>query len=168
MDSWQTSLVSLRTLHIVAGIVWIGALYFLNFSRDPKAAPIAGAPALSGRVLGLFRWSAMTTFVAGIAWMVVYDSRSSSFLPYVSLSNERFKAILIGGGLGTVMVLNTWAIIWPTQKRILASMSDASPDSDLTARARRIRRINLTSRVNIVLSFPMLTFMVLAGHVGGV
>jgi uncharacterized membrane protein len=64
--------VVLRWAHVVAGIVWIGHLYFFNFVNGHVAKALDGptkklvVPELMPRALFWFRWGAAWTWVTGI------------------------------------------------------------------------------------------------------
>lgn len=80
--------------------------------------------------------------------------------------SNRLLAIGIGGGLGWLMLLNVWGIIWRIQKKLIrwiqANTDDGAP---VPAEAVQLSRLALlTSRINFVLSFPMLLFMAIASH----
>jgi len=73
-----------RWIHVVAGIAWIGHLYFFNFvnsqvvktyDADSKKKVV---PELMPRALYWFRWGAAYTWVSGLllAGMVYYDSEN--------------------------------------------------------------------------------------------
>ena len=143
-----------RWLHILAGITWIGLLYYFNFVQAPamKAAAEDGTAAgiskhVVPRALLWFRWSALVTWLAGAALL------SSGFKDAFMLQNGH-EAIGIGAWLGTIMLFNVWVLIWPNQKKILGIVQ-ASDDEK--GKARRIAF--LTSRTNVMLSIPMLFFM---------
>ena len=61
-----------RWLHVIAGITWVGLLYFFNFINGPLQASLDDAgkkavnPQLMPRTLWWFRWAAMLTFAAGL------------------------------------------------------------------------------------------------------
>ena len=158
----------LRYTHILAGITWIGILYYFNFVQVPsfaKMEPSARANAimiLVPRALLFFRYSALLTFLAGLAYVVTLISDIGD----AYTSSGRYKSILIGGTLGTIMFLNVWGIIWPNQKKIIAATTatfnnktPAPPEQPKWA-----RRAFLASRFNTMLSIPMLFFMVAAIH----
>lgn len=163
-------LALLRYIHIGAGIVWIGILYYFNFVQVPSFAQME-APARSNAVMVLvprallwFRWAALVTFLAGLVMILSYGG----YIPGYYASNQ-FYSILVGGILGTIMFLNVWLIIWPNQRRIIAATTEtvrngtpAPPDQPKWA-----RRAFLASRTNTMLSIPMLFFMVGARHLGG-
>lgn len=160
-----------RWLHIVAGIVWIGLLYYFNLVQIPAlaaAAGDAGGPGGAGiskyvapRALVWFRWSAVATWFTG-AW---YLGRSGNFAGAFTLglgsdpTNGYQLLIGIGAWLGTVMLFNVWAFIWPNQRRILGLVPASDEEK---ARSRRVAL--LASRTNFVLSIPMLLCMAAATH----
>jgi len=72
----QTAMIVLRWIHLVAGITWVGLLYFFNlvnvpFQRELDAqTKLAVVPNLMPKALWWFRWSSVVTVLAGIAyWM---------------------------------------------------------------------------------------------------
>jgi uncharacterized membrane protein len=160
-----------RWLHIVAGIVWIGLLYYFNLVQIPAlavAATDAGGPGGAGitkyvapRALAWFRWSAVATWFTG-AW---YLGRSGNFAGAFTLglgsdpTNGYQFLIGIGAWLGTIMLFNVWVLIWPNQRRILGLVPASDEEK---ARARRVAL--LASRTNFVLSIPMLLCMAAATH----
>jgi uncharacterized membrane protein len=75
-------------------------------------------------------------------------------------------AISVGGGLGLILLLNTWGVVWRAQKRLIAwSRASADQGTPLPAEAERLMRWNyLTARTSFWLSFPMLFFMAAASH----
>jgi uncharacterized membrane protein len=164
---WDLYKELIRMFHIFAAIVWIGLLYYFNFVQG-FAFPKMEAPARSNAVMNLvplalhvFRYAALATILLGIAliaglWVDVAGYGGS----------DRFKSILIGGSFGTVMMLNVWFIIWPNQKKIIAATTatvregtPAPPEQPGWARTA-----TLASRANVMLSIPMLFFMVAAPH----
>lgn len=151
-----------RWLHIVAGIFWVGLLYYFNVAQIPALAAAMADPQGPGgaailkyvapRALPWFRWAAVVTWVSG-AWLL--DARFVDAF----LLREGSLVIGIGAWLGTVMLLNVWLVIWPCQKRVLGLV----PATDAQrARARRIATV--TSRINFLLSFPMLLCMGGSAH----
>ena len=146
-----------RWLHIVAGVFWIGLLYYFNVAQIPAlgaAAADKGGPGSAGivkyvapRALFWFRWAALVTWLTG-AWVL-----GNRFMPAFTLA-EGSVVIGIGVWLGTIMLLNVWGIIWPNQKRVIGVV----PATDAEKAVAR-RRATLASRVNFLLSFPMLLCM---------
>lgn len=143
-----------RWVHFMAGVMWIGLLYYFNFvqvaalknaAADGTAAGISKH--VAPRALLFFRWAAVVTWLAGAALL------GPRFVPAFTLQPEA-AFIGIGAWLGTIMLFNVWALIWPNQKKILG-MTPASDDEK--NRARRVAF--LASRTNAMLSIPMLFFM---------
>lgn len=143
-----------RWLHIMAGITWVGLLYYFNLVQVPalKDATADGTAIgitkhIAPRALLWFRWAAVATWVAG-AWLL-----GKGFVDAFTLRNG-YEAIGVGAWLGTIMLFNVWHLIWPNQKKILG-IKPASDEEKVKAR----RIAFLASRTNVVLSIPMLFFM---------
>jgi uncharacterized membrane protein len=152
----------LRWLHFLAGVTWIGLLYYFNFVQGPffaetDAATKSGATQkLVPRALWWFRWGAMLTFLSGLA---ILGMRRASW-------NDAWgMTILTGAAFGTLMFLNVWLVIWPNQKIVIASAVAAASGGQANPKAGAAgRRAFLASRTNVVMSFPMLFFMGAASH----
>lgn len=221
--------VLLRWIHFLAGITWIGLLYFFNLVNVPVMkqleAPVRGkvVPVLMPKALWYFRWGAVVTVLAGViywililqtepqaspgsmlgktlgvwfvlvvvAWAILYallrvpaltkDGRVFAvpavivagaffhavvrFLEYPDMSN-RSMSIAAGGGLGVIMLLNVWGVIWPNQKRIIGwTKENVEKGTAVPAESATLaRRAFLASRANAWLSVPMLFFMAAASH----
>jgi uncharacterized membrane protein len=143
-----------RWLHFLAGVMWIGLLYYFNFVQVPalKAAAADGTAAgitkhVAPRALLYFRWSAVVTWLAGAALL------GSNFVSAFTLQ-KGFAGIGIGAWLGTIMLINVWALIWPNQQKILGMTPATDEEKN---KARRVAL--LASRTNMALSIPMLFFM---------
>jgi len=148
-----------RWVHIMAGVMWVGLLYYFNFvqaaaMKDAQADGTAAGISkhVAPRALLFFRWAAVVTWLAG-AWLLG-DRIDDAFL----FSERAYIPIGVGAWLGTIMLFNVWAIIWPNQKKILG-LAPATDDDK--ARARRVAF--LASRFNVMLSMPMLFFMSASG-----
>jgi uncharacterized membrane protein len=159
-----------RWLHIVAGVMWIGLLYYFNFVQvpsfaaygndgdGPKARNIA-INILARKALWWFRWAAVATFLTGII--------------IVGLTKEYFSAsaqghdvsILTGMLLGTIMLLNVWGVIWRNQKVVLANAANvlAGNAADPGAAAAG-RKAFMASRQNTIFSVSMIWFMTFTSH----
>jgi len=143
-----------RWIHFLAGVTWIGLLYYFNLVQVPamKDATADGTAAgiskhVAPRALLWFRWSAVVTWLAGAALL-------GPNLPAAFSLQPAYAGIGIGAWLGTIMLFNVWVLIWPNQKKILGIV----PASDeVKAKARRVAF--LASRTNTMLSIPMLFFM---------
>ena len=223
-QDWQTNvLFLLRWGHLLAGITWIGLLYFfnlvnVNFMKELDAASKGKVvPNLMPKALWWFRWGAVFTVLFGflyymmllgtekisekivgfliawtVAWLVVAallrmsvaggplkDGRVLAVViaalvlvvawgavVYMREGSNRTIAIAIGGGMGFVMFMNVWMIIWPLQQKIIAA-TKATAETGAPAPAdmpKWARRAFLASRTNAWLSVPMLFFMGAASH----
>jgi uncharacterized membrane protein len=169
-DGW---LFLLRWFHFLAGITWIGLLYYFNFVQTPFFAS-AEPPVRSGMIAGglveralwWFRWAAMITFITG--WLYVLHMM---FARYGGLREFFATAygwkIFFGGMLGSLMWFNVWFVIWPAQQVVMASARQASRGgSAIPEAAARGQRGGFASRTNTMLSIPMLFFMGAAMHLG--
>jgi uncharacterized membrane protein len=218
-----------RWIHFLAGITWIGLLYFFNLVNVPFQKELDAAtkgkviPALMPRALWWFRMSAILTVLAGLAyfgnvvgadasnagaspgpvfgtffavWTVVWGILYAVLIPgkgaldkgpviaviyavvvvaaawlFLSINDHgwesnRLLSIGIGGGIGWVMMLNVWGVIWRIQKRLIAWTKDnAENGTPIPEQAKRMARmVFLTSRANAYLSIPLLFFMGAASH----
>lgn len=146
--------------HFLAGITWIGILYYFNFIQVPflkVVTPETKAEAFKHLVpnaLWWFRWSALATWVFGAALLMNQHRMGSAFM-----LQGQDAVIGMGAWLGTIMLLNVWGIIWPNQKKVLG-MKEATPEE----KAKAARTALLASRTNTLLSIPMLFFMATSGH----
>ena len=160
-------------IHVLAGITWIGLLYYFNFVQVPALADAAsdeGGPGGAGitkyvapRALWWFRWGAVLTWLSGAAYLGHLGIFVDAFTLGMMGETTNTAAMLIGVGawLGTIMLFNVWVLIWPNQKKVLG-LVEAS--SDEIAKAKRTAF--LASRTNTLLSIPMLMSMVGYGHGG--
>ena len=228
-DSTATVQIALRWIHFLAGITWIGLLYFFNLVSNPAmkqmdaATRARVAPPLMSRAMWWFRWSALVTVLAGIAyWMMIVtaDARNAQASPgvaiwsffliwtvafaienalvmplkgplnkglflgilvaidvaaasylYVHFNNHgwesnRLLAIGIGGGIGWMLLLNVWGIVWRIQKRIILwTRALAEQGTPLPEKAQRMsRQAFLVSQISAWLTLPLLFFMGAASH----
>jgi uncharacterized membrane protein len=170
VDGW---LFLLRWFHFLAGITWIGMLYYLNFAQVPFFAG-AEAPVRTGmiagglvaRVLWWFRWGAMFTFLTG--WLYLLHVMFAKYGGVGSFMAQPYGwSIIIGGLIGTLMWFNVWFIIWPAQQIVMASATQVSKGGQaIPEAAARGQRAGFVSRTNTLLSIPMLFFMGAASHYG--
>lgn len=81
-------------------------------------------------------------------------------------SSNSHLSISVGGGIGLLMLLNAWGIVWRAQKRLIAwTRASVEQGTPMPAEAERLARwAFLASRVGFWLSFPMLFFMGAADH----
>jgi uncharacterized membrane protein len=164
----EVYLFFLRWVHFLAGITWIGILYYFNFVQTPFFAETE-APVRSGavqklvpRALWWFRWGAMFTFLAGI---LIYMHRLGELSGSVFFTSSYGLAITVGGLMGTLMFLNVWLVIWPKQQVVIASATQVAQGGQAIPEAAGCaRRAALASRTNTLFSIPMLFFMGAASH----
>ena len=227
-------LMLVRWIHFLAGITWIGLLYFFNLVNVPFMKELDPQtrgkvmPALMSRALLWFRMSAALTVLAGLTywgsvigtdarngeaqglhpshglvfgsffliWTVVWGLHYACTIPgkgifdkgpflgvlyavvviaaawlFLSLNahgweSNRLLSIGIGGGIGWVMLLNVWGVIWRIQKRlILWTRDNAANGTPMPEKAKAMaRQAFLVSRANAYLSIVMLFFMGAASH----
>ena len=145
----------LRLLHVIAGIIWVGLLFYFNFIQIPNMLKIpdnqksAISNIIAPSALFWFRWSAMATIIFGI--MLAYFQ---GYIVEAFTLSETHWVIGIGMYLGIIMFLNVWLIIWPNQKKVLGIIKVEDNEKKLSSK----RAFNF-SRLNLVLSIPMLISM---------
>jgi uncharacterized membrane protein len=154
----------LRWVHLLAGVAWIGLLYYFNFVQGEYFKEADGGAKsdaiqkLVPRALWWFRWGAMFTFLSGILLLYI--------LP--NLGHFSGTGIMVGATLGTIMFLNVWLVIWPNQKIVIASAQQVASGGDaLPNAAAALGKAGLASRTNTLFSIPMLFFMASSNHLGG-
>ena len=156
----------MRYLHIFAGILWIGLLYYFNFVQIPTmpSVPAELKPAVSKYIapeaLFWFRWAALFTVLMGL--IVAYtrgvdyahEALTLGLYNGYAVSDQGFTLLGLGMWLAIIMFINVWVFIWPNQKIALGIV-----DADADAKAKAGRTAMLFSRTNLLLSIPMLTTM---------
>lgn len=153
--------IIMRWIHFLAGITWIGLLYFFNLINAAFLKSLDGPtkniviPKLMPLALNWFRHGATVTVLAGIGlYFYLYSKGGTGAM-----------ALGIGGLLGIIMMANVHAIIWPNQKKIIAAVTAAAQGTPAPAEmAQWGRTALLASRVNVLLSIPMLFFMGAGSH----
>jgi uncharacterized membrane protein len=156
------SLFFMRWLHIGSGVMWIGLLWYFNFVQTPSMPQIpdeqkpAVSKVIAPRALFWFRWAALATVVTGalLAWMNGYIVQALTLTPGA-------RAIGIGMWLALVMAFNVWFIIWPNQKKALGIVTVEAAE-----KAAAAKMAGMTSRINTMLSIPMLYCMAAQSHGG--
>jgi uncharacterized membrane protein len=142
--------------HFLAGITWVGLLYFFNFVQAPAMASFSAETkaelfkegGFAFRALWWFRWAAMFTLLfGGILYM------------HLAATHAEGWDIRIGATFAIIMWFNVWFIIWPAQKRVLGIVAAGAE-----AKAAAGRRALIASRSNVLLSIPMLFFMASSAH----
>ena len=144
--------------HFLAGITWIGLLYYFNFVQTEYFkeadgdARVDAFSKLVPRALWWFRWGAMFTFLSGLILLGYRGAASTA-------------DITVGAVLGTLMFLNVWLVIWPNQKIVIASAEAAASGGEANpAAAGALAKAGLASRTNTLFSIPMLFFMASSVH----
>tara|TARA_B100001741_G_C16268033_1_gene466303 strand:+ start:46 stop:642 length:597 start_codon:yes stop_codon:yes gene_type:complete len=155
-----------RYIHVLAGIMWIGLLYYFNFVQIPNMPKIpdeqkpAIGKVIAPAALWYFRWAAMVTLISGL----ILGHLNGYLLPALQLgiadSNSSNTAIGIGMWLAIIMWFNVWFVIWPNQKKALGIVEATAEEKAASA-----KRAMLFSRTNTLLSIPMLFAMVSAQNI---
>ncbi len=163
-----------RWLHILAGITWIGLLYYFNFVQVPafaafgdegKARNIA-IDKVARRALWWFRWSSVATLVTGLMIVGITENYMKNFMAKGSASGLGPNAsIFVGMVLGILMAANVWMVIWKNQKVVLANAVNVLAGGEANPAAPGAGRAALlASRQNMIFSVSMLFFMVGTSH----
>ncbi|EKO17391.1 urate hydroxylase PuuD [Leptospira kirschneri] len=145
-----------KWIHFLAGVAWIGLLWYINFVQGSFFAETdadtkkKATQQLVPRVLWWFRWGAMFTFLSG--WCMIIHQ----IINGATLSSGQWLVVILGGGLlGSLMWFNVWFVIWPAQKVVIASAKGETTENPAPRAARGL----LASRTNTLLSIPMLFLM---------
>src|SRR4029453_10310821 len=104
-----------RWIHVFAGVLWIGLLFYFNFGQIPAmpSIPDEQKPAISKviapKALFFFRWAAAATVLFGLL-----TGLTNSYRLFGGLFFTDAGAITIGIGmwLALIMAFNVWFIIW--------------------------------------------------------
>jgi uncharacterized membrane protein len=154
----------LRWLHVLAGVMWIGLLWYFNFVQIPSMPKIpdeqkpAVSKVIAPTALFWFRWAALATVVTGLLLALA----NGYLVDALMLKAGATRLIGIGMWLGLIMAFNVWFIIWPNQQKALGLVEASADEKKAAARIAM-----LTSRFNTMFSIPMLYFMVGAQNLGG-
>ena len=150
-----TTVALITWLHVFFGILWIGLLYYFNFVQIPTMPTIPAelkpgvGKYIAPKALFYFRWAALLTVITGltVAYLYGYERDALSLAP-------SHRLIGIGMWLALIMAANVWFVIWPNQKRALGIV-----EADDASKAKSARTAMLASRINTLLSIPMLYAM---------
>ena len=151
-----------RWLHVMSGVMWIGLLWYFNFVQTPSMPKIpddqkpAVSKVIAPEALFWFRWSALATVVTGL--LLAYLNH---YIVQALMLTKGVHAIGIGMWLALIMAINVWFIIWPNQKKALGIVT-VSPEE----KAAAAKLAGMTSRINTMLSIPMLFCMVAQQNAG--
>ena len=152
-----------RYFHVLAGVMWIGLLWYLNFVQIPSMSKIpddqkpAIGKVIAPAVLFWFRWAAFATIVTGLIVATLNGYVHQALALGIGSGGGKNTAIGIGMWLGLIMAYNVWFIIWPNQKKALGIV-EVTPEE----KTKSAKTAMLTSRINTLLSLPMLLSMVMA------
>ena len=152
----------MRWLHVVSGVMWVGLLWYFNFVQTPSMPKIpdeqkpAVSKVIAPTALFWFRWAALATVVTGL--MV---AGMNGYLVNALTLTKGHHAIGIGMWIALVMAYNVWFIIWPNQKKALGIVTVSAEE-----KAAAAKLAGMTSRINTMLSIPMLFCMVAQQNAG--
>ena len=152
-----------RYFHVVAGIMWIGLLWYFNFVQVPNMSKITDEqkPAITKVIapaaLFWFRWAAFATIVTGLIVAYLNGYIHEAMTLGIGSGGGKYTAIGIGMWLGLLMAFNVWFIIWPNQKKVLGIVDATAEEKPIAA-----KKALIASRTNTLLSLPMLLTMVVA------
>ena len=155
-----------RWVHLLAGITWIGLLYYFNFIQTPSFATFEAGPRteavrkLVPRALWWFRMAAALTFITGLLILGFQDQIDGDYFKTFS-----GMSIFAGALIATVMFLNVWLVIWPNQRIVIgnAERTAAGQEADPAA-APAARKAALASRTNTLFSISVMWFMIGTSH----
>jgi len=157
-------------LHVMAGVVWIGLLYYFNFVQVPGVGaaladtdgpgPAAINKYVAPTALLWFRMAAAVTWLTGLSALATLGGGMQGVTDAFTLA-PGMTIIGIGAWLGTIMLFNVWVLIWPNQKKILG-LDGKQHDAETIASAKKVAL--MASRTNTALSIPMLLCMVGYAH----
>ena len=150
--------------------MWIGLLWYFNVVQTPGLAAAAADKGGPGRRrhLEVHRAARAVVVPLGSGRDLAHAARTTSCSASgrwtrstrPSCWRRALRTIGVGAWLGTIMLFNVWVLIWPNQKKILG----IKPATDEEKAAAR-KTAGMASRVNFVLSIPML--MCMGAHTHG-
>ena len=152
-----------RYFHVLSGVMWIGLLWYLNFIQIPSMPKIpdeqkpAIGKVIAPAVLFWFRWAALSTIITGLIVAYLNGYIHEALILGIGSGGGKSTAIGIGMWLGLIMAYNVWFIIWPNQKKVLG-ITECPPEE----KPKYLKKAVITSRINTLLSLPMLLSMVMA------
>tara|TARA_Y100000591_G_scaffold169605_1_gene146270 strand:+ start:9 stop:611 length:603 start_codon:yes stop_codon:yes gene_type:complete len=152
-----------RFIHVTVAIMWIGLLWYFNFIQIPNMSKIPDElkPAI-GKVIApaalfYFRWAALFTILSGLFLALLNGYLYDAITLSIGSGIPKHTAIGIGMWLGIIMAFNVWFIIWPNQKKALGIV-----ECDTEIKVKSARTAMLVSRINTILSLPMIFTMIAA------
>ncbi len=158
-------------LHVMAGVTWIGLLYYFNFVQVPGVGaalankdgptPAAINKYIAPTALLWFRMAAAVTWLTGLSALASLGGGGMQNIIDAFTFSNGMAIIGLGAWLGTIMLFNVWVLIWPNQKKILG-LDGQEHSAETIAGAKKVAL--LASRTNTALSIPMLLCMVGYAH----
>jgi uncharacterized membrane protein len=165
--SQEGGVILSRWGHYLAGVTWIGLLYYFNFVQTPSFAGFEAGPRteavrkLVPRALWWFRYGALLTLLTGLSILAFQEQLTD--MDY--FKSPQGVSIAVGILLAVIMFLNVWVIIWPNQKIFIANAErTAAGEEALPNAASAARKAACASRTNTFFSIPMLFFMGATSH----
>jgi len=152
-----------RYFHVLSGVMWIGLLWYLNFVQIPSMPKFtdeqkpAITKVIAPAVLFWFRWAALSTIITGLIVAYLNGYAHEALALGIGSGGGKSTAIGIGMWLGLIMAFNVWFIIWPNQKKALGIV-ECTPEE----KPKCLKKAVMASRINTLLSLPMLLSMVMA------
>ena len=152
-----------RYFHVLSGVMWIGLLWYLNFVQIPSMPKFtdeqkpAITKVIAPAVLFWFRWAALSTIITGLIVAYLNGYIHQALALGIGSGGGKSTAIGIGMWLGLIMAFNVWFIIWPNQKKALGIV-ECTPEE----KPKCLKKAVMASRINTLLSLPMLLSMVMA------
>ena len=152
-----------KYVHSILAIMWIGLLWYFNFVQIPNIGKIPDEqkPAINNIItpaaLFYFRWAALLTILSGLIIALLNGYLRDALTLSINSGIPKHTTIGIGMWLGIFMVLNIWLIVWPNQKKALGII-----ETDSDAKAKSVLTVIMFSRINTLLSLPMLFSLIAA------
>ncbi|HUP84741.1 MAG TPA: urate hydroxylase PuuD [Acidimicrobiales bacterium] len=153
--------------HYLAGVTWIGLLYYFNFVQTPAFAAFEAGPRteairkLVPRALWWFRYGAVLTLLTGLS-ILAFQEQLTDMDYFKSPSGT---SIATGILMAVIMFANVWLVIWPAQKIVIENAErTAAGQEGLPNAPAAGRRGACASRTNTFFSIPMLFFMGATSH----
>jgi uncharacterized membrane protein len=156
--------------HFLAGVTWIGLLWYFNFVQTPAFVEFEAGPRteafrkLVPRALWWFRWAALLTVLTGLLLLLLQEQLDGDYM-----KSGSGISISTGALFGIIMFLNVWLVIWPNQKIVIANAEAVAAGREpLPNAAAAARKGACASRTNTFFSIPMLFFMGFTSHLAGI
>ncbi|QTC89780.1 hypothetical protein [Brevundimonas goettingensis] len=154
----------------VSALLWLGLLCYFNFVQFRVWSQI---PAEQKQIVNLYitpealfwvRWASLATILFGACAAVAHAGTylakilTFGFFKGFEAGDQAYVVMGVGAWLALLMFVNTWVVIWPNQRRAL-NIGQGAVELDEDTRAKAARVAMLATRVNLLLSIPMLTYL---------